>query len=249
MKKEKQDSIFRQEMKRDFRTFRSLDRSGKIQFIYDYYRWYILAAIVILFCLITAGRILYEGHRPHRLQVIANLNSDEIDCSIWFNHFYEELQESDNTEVTGDLSLNQDMPLDYDNMYYNVQEMVVMTTVSSKRMDVAVCGPDMYDYLLRLNACLSLDEIFTQDELDSLEKDHVIEKATANLQYAKDGSIDASEGIDGYFALDISDTTFGKQYNDLEASEDGTLPHLYAVIIRNTERLDDSIKLIQALLK
>ncbi len=245
MKKKKETSIFRQELRRDWNTFKRLGMKDKIQFLFDYYKWYILAFIAAILILVTLGNILWQGQKPYRLRVCAVLNNDETDCSVWFKNFEKELKKDGKS---GDLDLNQDQPFDYDNSYYYVQEMEVMSTVSSQRMDVAICGPDLYNYLLALNACLSLDQAFDSATFEQLKDSGILLEDTANLQMQKDGTVDESKGIKGYFAIDITDTEFGKFHNrDAEADKDGNIPHLYAIIIRNTEHLDDSLKLINAI--
>jgi hypothetical protein len=131
-------------------------------------------------------------------------------------------------------------------MYYYVQEMEVMTTVSSGRMDVAICGEDMYSYLLALNACLPLDEALPADLIDQLKNTGQLIQSTAGLQEDDSGNVDLSQGIDGYFAIELSDTEFGQTYN--QTSDEEETP-LYAVIISNTDHLDDSVSLLYALLE
>lgn len=233
---------FIHDLKRDWATLRSQRGLSLIQYIWDYYKVPIFVAFFVLFSVYTVGRIIWEGQRPYRLQVCVVLNTDDY-CQRWFYSFEEQLKQDGRP---GDLDLNQDQPFDYDNMYYYVMEMEVMTTVSSQRMDVAVCGEDMYSYLLAINACLPLDQSLPDDFLNEVSDRLVY--STANLQYDKNGHINPEDGIDGYFALDLEGTAFETEYNQPNKWGEDPGP-LYAVIISNTQHLDDSITLLQSLVQ
>lgn len=244
--KNKKKSIFRQEVERDIGTFFRLHGKERASFVWDYFRYKIIAAIVIVIIVAIFANLLWQGQKPYRLRVCVVLNNDMY-CDNWFSSFIKELS-SDGSE--GDVDVNQDQPFDYDNAYYNVQELEVMTTVSSQRMDVAICGPDMYSYLLALNACMPLDKVLSSDECQKLISDEMLVKSTANVKYNKDGSINDSDAVDGYFAVDITHTEFGQTYNiqkDLDQDEEAA--PLYAIIISNTEHLDDSLFLLHSLIK
>ena len=238
--REKKDYGFLFDLKRDWNTLRSLRGKALLRYIWDYYRVPIFVTLFALFAAITMGRIIWEGQRPYRLHVCVVLNTDDY-CQNWFRDFETELKKDGRA---GDLELNQDQPFDYDNMYYYVMEIEVMTTVSSQRMDVAVCGEDMYSYLLAINACLPLDQALPGDFLEK-NSDRLV-YSTANLQYDRNGQIDYEAGIDGCFALDLEGTAFETEYNRPDQWGEDPGP-LYAVIISNTQHLDDSITLLRAL--
>lgn len=243
-KKQKQDSIFIQEVKRDINTFRRLRGRERLQFVWDYFRWKILAAIVILLIVLTFARLLWEGQKPCRLRVCVVLNNEEF-CDSWFDAFFNELKKDGKK---GACDLNQDQPFDYDNIYYYVQELEVQTTVSSQRMDVAVCGPDMYEYLLSIKACLPLDTALPDQLKDSLTEKGMLKKDKAGVTINRDGSLNEEEAEEGFFAIDISNTAFGQKYNQNQKLEEGEEEApLYAIIISNTEHLEDSLKLVEAL--
>ena len=228
------------DLKRDWATLRSLRGKKLLGHIWYYYKFYILAGIFLLFAAYTVGHIIWEGQRPCRLRVCVVLNTDDYGGE-WFDDFTQELTADGKS---GAVDVNLDQPFDYDNMYYYVMELEVMTTVSSRRMDVAVCGEDMYSYLLAINACLPLDEALPSPLLETVTGRLVY--STANLQQDKNGQINPDDGIDGYFALDLEGTAFETAFNQADKFGDEPGP-LYAVIISNTEHLDDSIALIEAL--
>ena len=183
--------------------------------------------------------MLYEGQKPCRLRVCVVLNTED-DCSRWFRQFTEELTAD---EKPGMVDVNLDQPFDYDNRYYYVQEIEVMTTVSSGRMDVAVCGKDMYSYLLALNACMTLDDTLSDDLLSSLSDRGKLVYDTANLTQDENGNVNPEDGIDGYYAIDLSGSEFYELYNQTEDEQEP----LYAVIISNTEHFEDCETLLRAL--
>ena len=233
-----------QEVKRDIGTFRRLHGRERWQFVWDYFRFKIIVAVFAIFVICLFANLLWQGQKPYRLRICVVLNNDQY-CDSWFENFKEDLS-SDGQE--GDIDLNQDQPFDYDNSYYYVQEMEVMTTVSSQRMDVAICGPDMYDYLLALNACTPLDTVLPSELTEELKTAGSLIESTANIKQDDEGNPDTSEAVTGYYAIDLSDTDFGQCYNGDQELEDGESPApLYAVIISNTKHMEDSVKLLQAL--
>lgn len=235
----KKKSIFRQEVERDIKTFQRLPLRKKIGFLFDYYKWYILLALTIIIILVTFIHIFYEGNRPYRLKVCAVLNTEK-DCKPWFDRFEKELA-SDGKPYG--INLNTDQPFDYDDTYYYLHEVEVQTSVASHRMDVAICGQDMYDYLLLMNACYNLDDVFTSTEQKTLEDSGMLVTSLANRKMSNDGSYDDSEAIQGHFSIDISNSSFGKDYN-----EDGKNKEpLYAVLIINTQNKEDGISLLRTI--
>ncbi|MBQ9157595.1 MAG: hypothetical protein IJ137_12560 [Eubacterium sp.] len=242
--KSKKESIFIKETKRDIHTFKRLDGKRRGKFIWDYFKWKILAAITIIAIVITFGRLLWLGQKPYRLHVCVVLNND-LYCDDWFDEFFEKLTADGQG---GDLDLNQDQPFDYHNAYYYVQEIEVRTTVASQRMDVAVCGPDMYDYLLALNACTPLDTVLSEEEAADLKNRGMLVNSTANVRRNPDGTLNEEEAVEGCFAVDLSDTSFGHEYNDKQELDEGQeKAPLYAVIINNSKHMEDSVQLVRAL--
>lgn len=244
MNKQKKESVFKKEVKRDIRTFRRLKGKDRWRFVWDYYRYKIIVALFSLLVILTFAHLLWEGQKPCRLRVCVVLNND-LYCDDWFDPFIDALKKDGKP---GKVDVNQDQPFDYDNSYYYVQEIEVMTTVSSRRMDVAVCGPDMYSYLLAINACMPLDSVLPESLATSLMKEGKLVKSTANLKQNEDGSTDESQAIEGYYSVDLSDTEFGRIYNEDQKLDDGEeKAPLYAVIISNTDHLEDSISLVREL--
>lgn len=241
MKRNKENSPFVQDMQRNWNTFKSLHGKKRLEFIWDYYKWRIIVITFSIITICTFAHMLYEGQKPCRLQACVVLNTED-NCSRWFDKFTEELV-SDGKP--GKVDINLDQPFDYDNKYYYVQELEVMTTVSSMRMDIAICGKDMYSYLLALNACLPLDKSLPDDLVNSLSDNNKLIYDTANLKIDKNGNVNPEDGIDGYYAVDLSGTEFYNLYNQ---TEDAKEP-LYAVIISNTKHLEDCVKLLRALIK
>lgn len=238
MNKNKKHSSFRKELLQDWDTIKKLKGKKKIDFLWDYYKWPAIVCLSVIIIVIIFAQILWEGQKPCRLRVCVVLNTEE-DCSFWFYNFTEKLQSD---QKPGAVDVNLDQPFDYDNRYYYVQEMEVQATVSSRRMDVAICGEDMYHFLLSLNACLPLDQSLSEDFASFLSGEGKLIYDTANLTEDENGNVDPKDGIPGYYAIDLSDTEFSAQYNNSEPFEP-----LYAVIISNTEHLNDSETLLKAL--
>ncbi|MBD5470970.1 MAG: hypothetical protein HDR19_07635 [Lachnospiraceae bacterium] len=230
-------------LRRDLDTLKTLDARQKLQFLWDYYKWYVISIVCILFIVGTFVHILWEGQKPCRLRVCVVLNTED-DCGSWFREFAKNLKADGKP---GDVDVNQDQPFDYDNRYSYLHEIEVMTTISSQRMDVAVCGADMYRYLLALNACLPLDTALSDDLLSYLSAREMLCYDTANLTEDENGNIDLTDGIDGYFAVDLAGTKFYEAYNQTEESGKPLEEPLYAVIISNTEHLEDCETLLRAL--
>ncbi len=240
--KEKSPSILLTELREDIATFRRLPGKGKLEFLWDYYRYKILAVVFSIFVLCLFAHMLWEGQKPCRLRACVVLNTEE-DCSLWAKKFTETLTADGKP---GAVDLNLDQPFDYDNVYYYVQEAEVMTTISSGRMDIAVCGPDMYRYLLALNACLPLDTGLSQELTQTLQEQNRLVYSTANLKEDEKGNVNQADGVEGYFAIDLTGTAFDTTYNQTADAE--VQEPLYAVVIRNTEHLADCEAMILFLL-
>lgn len=241
MRKNKEASTFRRELLHDLATFKSLQGRSRLQYIWDYYRWKIVGVIFAVFTVCLFSHMLIEGQKPCRLRVCVVLNTED-NILPWFDSFAETLKADGKP---GSVDLNQDQPFDYDNRYYYLHEIEVMTTISSGRMDVAVCNEDMYSYLLALNACMPLDTALSGSLAASLADSGKLVCDTAGLMIDENGNTSPEDGIDGYFAVDLSGTGFYETYN---RTETGAEP-LYAVIISNTEHLADCEAFLTALLE
>ncbi len=243
-KNDKVPSFFWLEVKRDINTFKRLKGFDKFKFVMDYFKWYILAGIFIIITIATFGKLLYQGHKPVRLDVCCVLNTEETDASPWFEHFEKELLKDGITDQGG-VRVDYDQPFDYDNSYYYIMELEVQTKVASRRIDVAICNADMYKYLLAINAGFDLTDILPEKDVKALKKSGQLIYDTAGIRINEDGSLDKTDAFDGYFAIDLSNTEFGQKYN----TKDGNKEKLYAMVIRNAKHFDDSLKLVEALYK
>lgn len=239
--KKRNRSVLLSELRHDWNTLKGLPAKGKAVFLWDYYRWAMVTVLFAIVVLCMFAHMLWEGQEPCRLRVCVVLNTDE-DCSLWFRDFTEMLTADGKP---GAVDVNQDQPFDYDNVYYYIQEIEVMTTISSGRMDFAICGADMYQYLLAINACLPLDKSLSQSLAGQLSDRGMLVYSTANLTMDEDGQVNPADGIDGYYAVDLSGTEFYDRYN---RTEDGEEP-LYAVILSNTQHLADCEALLSALIQ
>ncbi|MCQ2491537.1 MAG: hypothetical protein MJ087_00685 [Lachnospiraceae bacterium] len=241
---DKVPSFFWLEVKRDIETFKRLKGFAKLKFVMDYFKWYILAAIFIIFTIGTFANLLYQGHKPVRLDVCCVLNTEETDASPWFKNFETELLK-DGITNHGGVRVDYDQPFDYDNSYYYIMELEVQTKVSSRRIDVAVCNADMYKYLLAINAGYDLKEVLPEEDIKALEKNKQLVYDTAGIRINEDGSLDKTDAEDGYFAIDLTKSEFGQKYN----TKGGNKDHLYVMIIKNAKHVEDSIKLVQDIYK
>lgn len=236
MKQKKEKSIFRQEMDRDFSTFQRLHGKKKIQFIFDYYKWYILAGIFCLLVILTFANIFYQGNKPYRIRTLAVLNTD-ANCKPWFDAFEEELT---NHGKDGEISLNAEQPFSRKDMYFYVEQIEVQTSIANKRTDLVIGGKDLYQYVLMMKGCYPLDEVLEKKEVKRLKKEKRLLYSSAGLKENKDGSFDDSEAIKGYYAIDISNTAFGKKYNKSKKP-------LYAFLTSTNQNIKDSLVLLRKL--
>lgn len=239
MKKKKKKSRLWRELGQDWATLKSLSPRDRAVFIWDYYKWPIVILCSLIFVCCLFAHMLWEGQKPCRLRVCVVLNTEES-CSPWFYTFTKNLTADGKP---GAVDVDQDQPFDYDNTYYYVHEIEVMAKVSSGRIDFAICGSDMYRYLLALNACLPLDTALSDSLAETLLAEGRLVYSTANLTEDEDGNINPADGIDGYYAVDLAGTPFSEVYNQTEEEEP-----LYGVIISNTEHLADCEALLKALM-
>jgi len=226
-KPQKEESPFIRDRRQELATILELHGWKRVEHIWIYYRTRIFVIIFTAIVVVSFAHMLWEGQKPCRLRVCAVLESG-ISCEDWFDDFYNELKTDGKS---GALSLNEDQPFDRDNSYIEVMEMEIMALVSSGRMDVAVCGEDLYSYLLSINACMDMGKVWSDDK-------------TTRFLFAEGeaGATPETPGVTGKYAVDITNTPFAEKYN---YGEEGG--KLYAVIISNTEHFEDAKKLVAAL--
>jgi hypothetical protein len=94
--------------------------------------------------------------------------------------------------------------------------------------------------------CLPLDEYLPDDELETLSENGNLVYSTANLQKDSSGDVDLSQGIDGYFAVNLEGTEFDDTFNSPIDSEKEPL---YLIIISTSDHLDDSMALLEYMLR
>jgi len=150
-------------------------------------------------------------------------------CEEWFDRFAEELKQDGKP---GDVDLSEDRLFKYDDPYSSVMAAEIMATISSQRMDVAICGEDLYTYLLSLNACMDMDDVWSEDE-----------KGNMVFVTSEAGATETEEGVTGEFALDLTGSAFAEKYN---GGKDGG--PLYGVVISGTEHLEDACTFLESIL-
>ncbi len=213
--------------RQEWETVMRLHGLKRLQHIWIYYRARIFVIIFAVFTIATFAHILWEGQKPCRLRVCVMLDTGES-CEEWFDEFAEGLKQDGKP---GDVDLSEDRLFKYDDPYSSVMAAEIMATVSSQRMDVAICGEDLYSYLLSLNACMDMDDVWSEEA-----------KGDMIFVTGEAGATEAEEGVTGEFALDLTESAFAEKYNE---GKDGGL--LYGVIISNTEHLEDARTLLETL--
>ncbi len=226
MKNKKEESAFVRDRRQELETIKRLHGFKRLEHIWIYYKARIFVTCFTVFVIFTFANMLWEGQKPCRLRVCAVLESG-ASCEEWFENFYNGLKEDGKK---GEVLLDEDFLFDSDNSYIQLMEVELMSMVSSQRLDAAICGKDMYEYLLSINACMDLDELFGGE----MPQNTVFAKGEA----AQGGN---EKGVIGNYAVDISDTAFAKKYGQ------GAGGPLYAIVISNTEHTDDAKKLLEEL--
>ncbi len=227
MKKVKEESAFVRDRKQEIATIMSLHGFKRLEHIWIYYRARIFVTCFVIFVIYTFANMLWEGQKPCRLRVCAVLEGTES-CEEWFGGFYEELKKDGKT---GEVILDEDFFYDAENSYIQMMQAELMAMVSAQRLDVAVCGKDMYEYLLSINACMEMDELWGPDK-------------PSEMVFAE-GEPAQGEGkpaVKGDYAAVLTGSAFSKKYN---SQAEGPL---YAVVISNTEHIDDAKSLLKAIM-
>ncbi len=214
--------------RQEWETIMSLHGLKRLQHIWIYYRARIFVTIFAVFTVATFAHMLWEGQRPCRLRVCVMLETGES-CEEWFDAFAEELKQDGKP---GDVDLSEDRLFKYDDPYSSVMAAEIMATISSQRMDVAICGEDLYSYLLSLNACMDMDDVWGEEE-----------KGNMIFVTSEAGAAETGAGVKGEFALDLTGSAFAEKYN---GGKDGG--PLYGVLISNTEHLEDARALLESIL-
>ena len=223
-------------------SFRKMDAAHKAEYIYMYYKWFILLGIVVL---VILGNTLHRQLTKKDVTLylgMANVSvGTELEQAITVDFLEWMGQNPKKSEVLAykGLYLSSNASTE-DHQYAYASQMKVMAAVNAKKLDVVLMNREAYDllsqggYLLPLTA---LPEILTPY---LMENEVILESNAIEVQLntAEEYRIVTETVPNG---LDVS--TFPLFQN---AGFDGTV---YMGIITNTLRVDTAVSYLEYLLE
>ena len=216
--------------------FRELSKERKLEYIWDYYKFHILAILLLLALTIGSILIWQQNSKPTLINGYL-LNTD------WGDEQAQELLEE--YAVFGSYNLD-----DY-NAYFNSSVFIdtsikdqmstvaytkVMSDLDVKETDFYFCNQEMFDYFGERETFLNLDTAMPNDLYKHFQNQFV----TATI-CDENGNVTSS-----YVAgIDISDSpVLARLQQERKIYEDGTV---YFTIPYNSERLDEVWKFLEFL--
>ena len=106
-------------------AFKDLSRKAKVQYIWDYYRWHIIAAICLV-AFVISMIVHYAAYRESVLDIVMvnTLNPYEENVSST-DEFFEQEGFTKKEEVTVDTSITFSDDDNYSTNYYSDQELTL----------------------------------------------------------------------------------------------------------------------------
>lgn len=152
-------------------AFKDLSRKAKVQYIWDYYRWHIIAAI----CLVTfviSMIVHYASYRESVLDIVMvnTLNPYEESVSST-DEFFEQEGFTKKEEVTVDTSITFSDDDHYSTNYYSDQKLTLKLSVGGA--DVLFAPEFVFQQYADAGSLMPLTDYLTADELEQY-KDMIV---------------------------------------------------------------------------
>lgn len=216
--------------------FRKLSKAGKLEYIWDYYKFHIAAILLLLALTIGSILIWQQKSKPFLLNGYL-LNTD------WGDEQAQELLEEYASFGSYDLEnynayFNSSVFIDsaIKDQMSTVAYTKVMSDLDIKKTDFYFCNQEMFDYFDERETFLNLEAAMPTDLYERFQSQFV----TATI-YDETGNATSS-----YIAgIDISDSpVLAKLQQERKIYADGTV---YFTVPYNSERLDEVWKFLEFL--
>lgn len=222
-------------------SLRAMTKQQKAAYIFHYYKWFIFLGIILFFIIVNG---MYR-HFTKKVRIVdlglCNVSiGDDMEARLTTGFLEYHGDNPKKTEVLTykGLYLSND-PTSEDHQYAYASKMKILATINSHNLDVVIMNREAYDlmsqsgFLADLSSYKQFEEILTENEI-ILESNQIdVDLNTADeLKIIKETSVNGINVTDGPMFV--------------EAGFEG---ELYAGVIANTERLDNSIAYLEYLIQ
>ena len=152
-------------------AFKDLSRKAKVQYIWDYYRWHIIAAICLV-AFVISMIVHYAAYRESVLDIVMvnTLNPYEESVSST-DEFFEQEGFTKKEEVTVDTSITFSDDDNYSTNYYSDQKLTLKLSVGGA--DVLFAPEFVFQQYADAGSLMPLTDYLTADELEQY-KDMIV---------------------------------------------------------------------------
>lgn len=184
---------------------RPMSGSERVSYLWEYYKLPILLAAFILIFIIGLVTAIVSGlSRDPQLYVYLSTGTEDA-CTAWFDGYEESRGYTGHelVQVSSGRAAGENASLYGAGYTFNLQYTADLT---AHTIDVVLCDQETLDYLLQTETLADLSTALNGDAAQRAPDDLVwcaFDPAAAQP--------DDTEYTPGYFALDISDTPFGRQ--------------------------------------
>lgn len=222
-------------------SFRKMDTAHKIEYIYTYYKWFILLGMVAL--VIVSNTIYREVTRkdvPLYLGFANVVAGPELEQSLSIPFLEQQELNPKKNEVLmyKGLYLSHD-PAQEDHQYAYASNMKVMAAVNAKKLDVVLMNREAYDLLSGSGYLMELSGLSQQIAPYLVENEVVLESNAIEVQLneAQEYRIVTETAVNG---MNVSSLPI--------FASAGIDDAVYAGIIRNTQHPERSLVYLEYLL-
>ena len=153
-------------------AFKDLSRKAKVQYIWDYYRWHIIAAICLV-AFVISMIVHYAAYRESVLDIVMvnTLNPYEENVSST-DEFFEQEGFTKKEEVTVDTSITFSDDDNYSTNYYSNQKLTLKLSVGGA--DVLFAPEFVFQQYADAGSLMPLTDYLTADELEQYKDSQIL---------------------------------------------------------------------------
>ncbi len=207
---------------------KAMSRRDQLWYIWEYYKWLIIGAVIAAFMLFSIGKAVYMSTFKTALHIVT-INSqtvEELSMTAVTDDFHAQAGLNRKDRVISEALFIKygDEATDYS--LSNMAKISAMA--SAKEIDVIIADTANIDHYATVGAFHDLETVLSPELLETFRD---------RLYYTEDEA-----GVPYAFAIDISDTDFAA---NCKFTQEITLLSL----VSNTERMDTALALIEYALK
>ena len=132
----------RDEIKEQTVKFKEMSLEQKIDYIYTYYKWWIIITLAVIFVVTSTVKVVIENSKPVYLgAVFLNSPKSAISTQITLEEEFIASQKVDGTQYKSEFDYVTYLDNDYGNQQSMAGQVKLVSRYSAEQLDI-VCGPD-----------------------------------------------------------------------------------------------------------